>query len=32
MSEVQVPQEDIGTFHVVSIWTVADGVMTSGRE
>lgn len=32
VSEVQVPQEDVGIFRVVSIWTVADGVITSGRE
>lgn len=32
VSEVQVPQEDVGIFRVVSIWTVAGGVITSGRE
>lgn len=32
ISEVQVPQEDVGIFRVVSIWTVSDGVITSGRE
>lgn len=32
VSEVQVPQEDVGIFRVVSIWTVADGVIISGRE
>lgn len=32
VSEVQVPQEDVGIFRVVSIWTVGDGVITSGRE
>ncbi|THJ65478.1 nuclear transport factor 2 family protein [Arthrobacter echini] len=32
ISEVQVPQEDVGIFRVVSLWTVIDGVITSGRE
>ncbi|MHA7281470.1 nuclear transport factor 2 family protein [Arthrobacter sp. TMS2-4] len=32
VSEVQVPQEDVGIFRVVSIWTVSDGLITSGRE
>ncbi|MHA7178699.1 nuclear transport factor 2 family protein [Arthrobacter sp. MDB2-24] len=32
VSEVQVPQEDVGIFRVVSIWTVTDGVISSGRE
>lgn len=32
ISEVQVPQEDVGIFRVVSFWTVHGGVITSGRE
>jgi ketosteroid isomerase-like protein len=32
VSEVQVPQEDVGIFRVVSFWTVVDDVITSGRE
>ncbi|WP_434993283.1 nuclear transport factor 2 family protein [Arthrobacter sp. Ld5] len=32
VSEVQVPQEDVGIFRVVSIWTVSGGEIVSGRE
>ncbi|KNC16336.1 hypothetical protein AC792_15205 [Arthrobacter sp. RIT-PI-e] len=32
VSEVQVPQEDVGVFRVVSIWTVSGDVITAGRE
>lgn len=32
VSEVEVPQEGVGLFRVVSFWTVRDGRITSGRE
>lgn len=32
VSEVQLPQEDVGIFRVVSLWRVVDGMIVSGRE
>lgn len=32
VSEVQVPQEGVGVFRVVSLWTVVDNLIVSGRE
>lgn len=32
VSEVRVDHEEIGTHVVVSLWTVEDGLITSGRE
>lgn len=32
VSEVEVPQEGVGVFRVVSLWTVRDGLIASGTE
>ena len=32
VSEVEVPQDDVGTFAVASFWQVRDGLISRGRE